>query len=332
MKTPLFEEYRVRQVVDLARACPGAADTLWGERLAAADLDEHCVVHNAVHIGHLSLHYVEYATEVRSYPRGIGEACLVLTPLSGNVQVLCGRQLATIAVGSAAVTSAHEQLSVQWSPDCRLLVLKLDAPALLRRLSALIRTSMDASLLFELAMDLRSGTSAQWWRYVDWLVCRVDAGDRLLVAREMAAPIWNHVATALLLVQPSNYTSRIHGDHPDATLGYVRAAIDFIEAHPERPLTVRDIAGAAGVSVRTLQHGFRDQLDDTPMRHLYRIRIQRVHDELLDADPESSRTVDDVTAYWKVAQTSKFYRDYRHRFGERPAATKRTAQRGFGAH
>jgi AraC-like DNA-binding protein len=326
MTTRLFDRYQVFHTSDPDEAHARISATLWPHRLVPGKTNELNAYHNMVHFGYFSLHYLEYGRETYLSTTGSPENCFVLAPLHGEAQILCGRQQATVGVGWAAVASADEPLSMQWSADCRILIMKLDATSLLHRLAGLIRASTNVPLRFHLAMDLRAGTQSDWWHYVEWLVGRVDADDGLVTARGMATPIWNHLGTALLLAQPNNYTTRINQHDPEVSLHYVRAAVDLIEAHPERQLTVRDIAAAAGVSVRTLQQGFRDQLFGTPINHLYGVRLQRVHDDLRETDPDSSLTVDEITAYWQVAQTSKFYRDYRQRFGETPAATKRSAR------
>jgi AraC-like DNA-binding protein len=326
MTTRPFDQYQVFHTRDLGEAHTKTSETLWPHRLVPGDPHTLDVYHNMVHFGHFSLHYLEYGLETYISLNGIDDHSFVLVPLHGEAQILSGRQRATVGVGWAAVTSAPDSLSMQWSRDCRMLVMKLDATSLLHRLSALVRAATDEPLRFELAMDLRAGPPSTWWRYVEWLVDSVNADDGLVTARGMATPVWNHLGTALLLAQPSNYTIRINRHDPGVGLHYVRTALDLIEAHPERPLTVRDIAAAAGVSVRTLQQGFRAELLDTPINHLYGVRLQRVHDDLRDTNPDSGVTVDEITAYWRVAQTSKFYRDYRERFGETPAATKRSAR------
>jgi AraC-like DNA-binding protein len=325
MSTQLLDEYQIFHTRDLAEARARTSETLWPHRLVAAGTDAVNARHNLFHFGYFALHYVEYGPEMYISPSGTENSYFVLVPLSGECQVLSGRQQAAVGPGWAAVTSAHDPLSMQWSRGCSVLIVQLDATSLLHQLSLLIGASTDVPLRFGLAMDLRDGVAQDWWRYVEWLVGRVDEGDSLVTARKMANPIWRHIVTALLLAQPSNYTTRINEGDPGISLRHVRAAVDLIEAHPERSLTVRDIAAAARVSVRTLQQGFRDQLFDTPINHLYGVRLQRVHDDLRNTAPESGLTVDDVTAYWQVAQTSKFYRDYRQRFGETPAVTKRSA-------
>ncbi len=207
-----------------------------------------------------------------------------------------------------------------------MLIVKIDRKSAGYRLATLIRESTDTPLRFDLAMDLSAGMQAAWWSYLAWLIDRIELGDRLVTTNKLSPAIWYQLITGLLLAQPNNFTATITDDSPRFSLRYVRAAVDFIDTHPERPATVQDIATAAGVSVRTLQHGFHDQLHDTPTNRLYSVRLQRVHDDLRETDPESSRTVDEVTAYWNVAQSSKFYRDYRQRFGETPAVTKRAAR------
>jgi transcriptional regulator GlxA family with amidase domain len=95
-----------------------------------------------------------------------------------------------------------------------------------------------------------------------------------------------------------------------------------IEANPRAFVTVGDVAEVAGLSVRALEEGFRRHLDTTPMAYLRMVRLARVHDELVDADPEAT-TAMAVAQRWGFGHYGRFAALYRQRFGRSPAATLR---------
>ncbi|MDP9792725.1 AraC-like DNA-binding protein [Catenuloplanes nepalensis] len=104
----------------------------------------------------------------------------------------------------------------------------------------------------------------------------------------------------------------------------VRRAIAFMEERAACPLTITEIAAAAGVGPRGLQSAFRRHLETTPLEYLRRIRLERVHQELRAADPSSGVTVRDVAHRWGFANAGRFAGHYRTLFGETPAHTLRT--------
>lgn len=113
-------------------------------------------------------------------------------------------------------------------------------------------------------------------------------------------------------------------DRRDATTATVRRAIAFIEQHPDTDINLPDIAAAASVSIRAVQVAFRKHLDTTPMRYLRSVRLDRVHRELLAADPSSGGTVTDIALRWGFYNHSRFAASYRRAYGVSPRDTLRS--------
>lgn len=108
-----------------------------------------------------------------------------------------------------------------------------------------------------------------------------------------------------------------HDAHPDT----LRHAIAFIEANPDRDITVADIAGAAHVSIRAVQLAFRRHLDTTPMAYLRRVRFAAAHQALRAADPSTGVTVTGIAADWGFSNPGRFAAAYRAAYGEPPSET-----------
>ncbi|WP_412735433.1 AraC family transcriptional regulator [Krasilnikovia sp. MM14-A1259] len=103
--------------------------------------------------------------------------------------------------------------------------------------------------------------------------------------------------------------------------GAVRRAVEFIDANPARPLTLADIAEAAGTSVRALQAGFSRHLDTTPMLYLRRVRLAHAHRDLQCADPDTG--VAQVARRWGFGHLGRFAAYYRTAYGQSPRLTMR---------
>ncbi|GAB6984931.1 helix-turn-helix transcriptional regulator [Nocardioides pyridinolyticus] len=112
-------------------------------------------------------------------------------------------------------------------------------------------------------------------------------------------------------------------DRTDATPATLRRAVAYLEANPDLDLGVTEVAAACHVSVRALQLAFRRHLDTTPMAYLRRVRLDRVHSELVAADPAGTVTVTEVAARWGVLGTGRFSAQYREEYGELPSETLR---------
>ncbi|MBT2504254.1 helix-turn-helix transcriptional regulator, partial [Curtobacterium sp. ISL-83] len=102
----------------------------------------------------------------------------------------------------------------------------------------------------------------------------------------------------------------------------LRAAVAFIHEHAAEPLTVADIADAAGLSVRGLQESFQRELNATPMNYLREVRLRHAHSDLLKADPDVT-TVAEIASTWGFGHMGRFSHEYFNQFGEYPKRTLR---------
>ncbi|GAA3455469.1 helix-turn-helix domain-containing protein [Dactylosporangium matsuzakiense] len=131
-------------------------------------------------------------------------------------------------------------------------------------------------------------------------------------------------ATALLSVFPN--TTMTAGRTPaDGRVApaVVRRAAAFMDAGAQRPLTIAEIAAAAGVGARGLQIAFRRHMGCTPMDYLRRVRLERVHRELRAAGPGDGVTVRETARRWGFANPGRFAAEYRARYGQPPSRTLR---------
>ncbi|GAA4545645.1 helix-turn-helix transcriptional regulator [Amycolatopsis samaneae] len=104
-----------------------------------------------------------------------------------------------------------------------------------------------------------------------------------------------------------------HDAHPHT----LRQAVAFIDDNAHRDISVADIATAAHVTIRAVQHAFRRHLDTTPMRYLRRARLEHAHRELLATEPTTG-TVTDIAARWGFFHPGRFARYYRGVYGRTP--------------
>ncbi|MGY1742952.1 MULTISPECIES: AraC family transcriptional regulator [unclassified Blastococcus] len=142
-----------------------------------------------------------------------------------------------------------------------------------------------------------------------------------LVAAQLAELM---AATALAAFPNTTMTS---GHLPGAGAvapAVVRRAVAFIDAHASLPVTVSDIASAAGIGPRALQLAFARHLGLTPMAHVRRVRLEGAHRELQAADPTAGDTVAAIALRWGFARPDRFAAAYRAAYGVTPAHTLRT--------
>jgi AraC-like DNA-binding protein len=130
--------------------------------------------------------------------------------------------------------------------------------------------------------------------------------------------------SGLLAAQPNNYTAALANRAQAAAPRHVVRAEELVRAHPERPITIGDLALASGVSARALYEGFRRFRATTPMAMLRTVRLEQVRAELQSEEP--NKKITDVAYKWGVTHLGRFAAEYQARFGELPSETLRRAR------
>ena len=174
------------------------------------------------------------------------------------------------------------------------------------------------------SMQAASPADAQHWialsRYVHDLLTGPDSpAEAPIVAQRLA----DLVAATALRVFPNSIMALAYATGSDIGSSWTGRAAEFMEAHAMEPITMADVARAAGITPRTLQLAFRRYYDMTPREYLRRVRLERAHRDLQAADPTAGATVKAIAARWGFAQPDRFAALYRTRFGVPPSRTLR---------
>jgi AraC-like DNA-binding protein/Flp pilus assembly protein TadD len=97
--------------------------------------------------------------------------------------------------------------------------------------------------------------------------------------------------------------------------------VAFIREKSDEPLTLAQIAEAAGLSSRTLQKHFQRFLRVSPISLLHQVRLERAHDDLLRS--AGSTRVTTVATSRGFGHLGRFSVAYRKIYQERPSVTSR---------
>jgi len=118
-----------------------------------------------------------------------------------------------------------------------------------------------------------------------------------------------------------NYSKIVNGPERKIAPWQVRAVEEFILENAGQPLSLGDLAVIGGVSARSLQYTFRRHRGCSPMEFLWRIRLERVRNELVHATPGTTVTYGAMR--WGFLHLGRFAAEYRATFNESPSETLR---------
>ncbi|GAB1695007.1 AraC family transcriptional regulator [Krasilnikovia sp. M28-CT-15] len=196
----------------------------------------------------------------------------------------------------------------------------VDRQALETTLSALLGRAVEGPILFGASLDLTGPAERSWARLVQTLTAEITNPDGLATHPLVMQPMTDAVLRGLLLTAEHPDREALHRPVGPSRSAPVRRAIDAIHTDPAQPFTLSVLARSAGVSVRTLQQGFSEQVGTTPMGYLRKVRLACAHDELRTADP-SRIGVAAVAHRWGFAHLGRFAAYYRAAYGCPPSDT-----------
>jgi AraC family ethanolamine operon transcriptional activator len=138
------------------------------------------------------------------------------------------------------------------------------------------------------------------------------------LCHELEFEIPARLVEALMSGRPEERLPRF-GSRSDA----MRRASEFIEANADDPPSIQEVCRVAGVSWRTLNYAFREQVGVTPKAYLQAVRLNGMRRALVDAEPGT--VIADVANRWGFWHMGQLAADYRRQFGELPSDTVRRA-------
>ena len=125
---------------------------------------------------------------------------------------------------------------------------------------------------------------------------------------------------------------RLRDTRPDtlARRAGVERALEYLRFASLPKVKLSQLCEAAGVTPRTLEYGFRDLFDLTPLGFLHLLRLHAVRRELVAGDADAA-TIDAIADRWGFHQHGRFSGYYRAAFGELPSQTRARQGRGLGS-
>jgi len=269
--------------------------------------------------GHVRWQGIEYwVADARANGRLLG-----VVAASGSGTVSLGRDELSFARGDVFLDPPFQPYSAVLR-DCEFEVVQIPWSSAAE--VAAEHTGLPAaSLRFESMRPVSGQAAAQWSQTVTFcsqLLLNAEATD---ISPILVQEITRMTAAVLLEAFPNTIMTSAHLPGPGwVPSSAARQAADFIETHAGQPLTLSQIAIAAGVTARALQYAFRRHYGTTPTGYLRQVRLDRAHQELRAADPAAGLTVHAVARRWGWSDSSRFTAAYQQQYGQLPSRTLRT--------
>jgi AraC-like DNA-binding protein len=243
--------------------------------------------------------------------------------LDGQLRARAGRDEVRLARDDVLLHRCGEPLSIDWD-DVQVFTVRLPVDEVARMAAA--RWGIEAAAFRFEGMTPVSAEMGQYWRdTVAYLHRAFEEPHAAVASPLLRAALIEFTASAELAVFPNTATSACDTRGPGRVApAALRRAVGFIDAHAGEPVTLAQIAEAAGVTGRALQHTFLRYYSTSPTGYLRRVRLERAHRELQAADPTTGVTVATIARRWGWANPAHFAAAYRQAYGQLPSYTLRT--------
>ena len=289
---------------------------------------------SALNLGPVAVGLLRYAGEVCLETAELETGYEVNVPLSGRLLTSSGPAEVYATPHTAALYRPDARTRLQgWADGGELFGLKIARPALEARLADLAGTPVRGVVRLGPSLDLRAGASRRWWVLARALAALTADPDGPLAQPMVVRPLVDSVLAALLYAADHPYRAALAAPCPRAGTAAVNRAVDLLEAEPDKPWTVVDLARRVGLSTRALQYGFAAQVGQSPMAYLRQVRLRRADADLRAAADTAAgaavgtgRGVAAIASRWGFTNFGRFAAAYRARYGRTPSETLRRAR------
>ncbi|HVT68585.1 MAG TPA: AraC family transcriptional regulator [Trebonia sp.] len=276
---------------------------------------------SALRLGPVAAGLLGYAGEVRLETEELETGYEINVPLSGRLLSQTGTAEVCATAGTAALYRPDDRSRLQgWADGGKLFGLKIERAVLEARLAELTSTPVRSVIPLGPRLDLRAGAGQRWWELAQVLAGFTADPAGPLNQPMVMRPLVESVLTALLYAADHPYRAVLAARCSRPGPAAVQRAVDLLEAEPELPWTVGDLACQVGLSTRALQYGFTAHTGLSPMSYLRQVRLQRADADLRAADA-TGQGVAGIASRWGFTHLGRFAAAYRARYGRTPSQT-----------
>ncbi len=252
---------------------------------------------------------------------------LILTPLRGRIDLNINGRVTAVDHGQALVCQAQAFAGFTHAGHDGahgLGLIRLNFRSVEQILFDPLHLPIDPDLQMNAMIDARSATTGGLFAMVSGLCSEAFIGQSRRASLRLQRNLIDGLSLMVLETIPHRYSDQMSRPSIGPLPSYVRLAREIMHSADGNAVSIADISTRAGVSVRTLELGFRAYLNITPAAYLRTVRLQRAH-AMLKAGA-GGRTVAEIGKACGLPHAGRFAEYYLQLFGETPSETRRRSE------
>ncbi|WP_445404589.1 AraC-like ligand-binding domain-containing protein [Acinetobacter vivianii] len=271
---------------------------------------------NGFSFGNGALYDLKYSAPVVICIDDSSSFYLFRITLEGQCQVGAANQQLLQSVGIMSVTHPHTRQQIVTNQHCRNIILKLSKQEIDTQLFKMLGHTSHAPVWFDSGLSCTAeGISS----IVETLNYLCHAYYNIQNWSFISASFTQYLIELILLKIPNNYSEQLNAQRQQLVPGYIKKAQQYIQDNLHQAISLATLSQYCEVSIRSLQKGFSQYLQQTPVEYIREQRLERVHSALQQA--VEHQTVTDILLDHGIQSFGHFSTLYKKRFGCLPSHT-----------
>ncbi|MBT7952078.1 MAG: AraC family transcriptional regulator [Gammaproteobacteria bacterium] len=245
----------------------------------------------------------------------------IVIPVQGRlVDRTLGEPIVAKCGLSAIVHMPDRPVDVQWDVNTSALVVRIPVEYFKGVYQSLTQEELPSDFQLRPCFNLNSSEGQSFLNIVQNLISVINTSEGRFQNNRLVS-LWEELLVTTLLTADAAVSERMTDHtHAQPLYGYVKRTTDYIMDNISEPFSIQELIRHAGVSLRTLQNGFKKSHGMGPMTFVREKKLKCVYVELLKSS-SSDVTIADVAAKWGFMHASHFTRIYKNQFNELPSET-----------
>lgn len=274
---------------------------------------------NGFSFGNGALYDLKYSAPVVICIDDSSSFYLFRITLEGQCQVGAANQQLLQSVGIMSVTHPHTRQQIVTNQHCRNIILKLSKQEIETQLFKMLGHTSQAPVWFDSGLSCTAEGISSIAETLNYL-CH--AYYNIQNWSFISASFTQYLIELILLKIPNNYSEQLNAQRQQLVPGYIKKAQQYIQDNLHQAISLATLSQYCEVSIRSLQKGFSQYLQQTPVEYIREQRLERIHSALQQA--VEHQTVTDILLDHGIQSFGHFSTLYKKRFGCLPSHTLKT--------